>query len=110
MSRSANALICMRVHSVCLRVRVRRYRSIDVVYHSEHYLQGITQYRFKPPASLFGYPPDNYDNACYCLGDAGCPHNGMFPSNGVFLCNGVFPHSGISSHCSIALYKGILLF
>ncbi|XP_067945484.1 lysosome membrane protein 2-like isoform X2 [Watersipora subatra] len=51
-------------------------RSIDVVFSSKHYLHDVPQYRFKPPAALFGYPPDNYDNACYCLGDE-CPHNGV---------------------------------
>jgi len=51
-------------------------RSIDVVYESMHYLEDVPQYRYKPPSTLFGYPPDNDNNACYCVGQK-CPHAGV---------------------------------
>lgn len=53
------------------------YRSIDVVYDSMHYLKEVPQYRFKPPSTLFGYPPENDNNACYCVG-VKCPHAGRY--------------------------------
>ena len=40
-----------------------------------HYLDDVPQYRYKPPATLFGYPPENDANACYCVGPK-CPHAG----------------------------------
>ncbi|KAF6024459.1 SCARB2 [Bugula neritina] len=51
-------------------------RSINVIYNSQHFLQDVPQYRFKPPQSLFDYPPENEDSACYCVGET-CPHGGV---------------------------------